>query len=257
MSTGASPDDRALPLRHYIVLTSQRTGSSWFLDSLNSLPGVQGHMELFYHDIRREPPRGGCNDLDRFVEIGGRFAHGIRPFTVFAYLNALYRGPDIVGFKLMYSQLRRYPEILGYMVARRLRVLHLVRDNPLDVLISEATAAATGHSHATREEGRGRAVTVTLDVASLPERIRHLQHKQALVRALLQCLPNPVLEVHYEALCGEPHEFERAARFIGADGMAPQSRLLKRQQAPHAEVLENYPEIMRALADTDLMRYLE
>lgn len=245
------------PHQKFIVLTSQRTGSSWFLDSLNSLPGVQGHMELFYHDIRREPPRGGCNNLDRFVEIGSRFYRGVRPFAVFAYLNALYRRPACVGFKLMYSQLRHYPEILAYLIVHRLKVIHLVRDNPLDVLISEATAVATGHSHATREEGRGQSVKVNLDVETLPARINRLQRKQSLIRQLLRLLPNPILEVHYESLCRDSHEFERAARFIGASGLAPESKLLKRQQSAHADIIANYGQLQRALADTELMRYLE
>lgn len=233
--------------RHFMVLTTQRTGSSWLMDRINGMPGAQGHMELFYEHPRREPPRAGRNDYDRFVET----VHASRrPRATFAYLDRFYSWPPAAGFKLMYSQLRRYPEILPYLALRRLAVIHLLRVNHLDVIVSEALARATGRSHATVAEGRGQPRALRLETARLVDRVRRLQRKQAFMRRLLRLLPNPVLEISYERLCAGDAGFAVIRRFLGLPADAAQaspSRLLKRQQAAHRDVIANYEEVRRVL----------
>ncbi|MBW3568305.1 MAG: Stf0 sulfotransferase family protein, partial [Proteobacteria bacterium] len=135
--------------KDYVVLTTWRTGSTWLMDRLNSVPGVQGHVELFYHLPRRSPPKAGCNDYPRYVE---RTKAGIRPWSVMKYLDGVYSRKEAIGFKLMYEHLRAYPEILWFIVKRRLRVIHLVRDNHLDVVISSQLASTSGTWHRTRDE---------------------------------------------------------------------------------------------------------
>ena len=71
---------------NFIVLTTQRTGSSMFLDSLNSLTGVEGHMELFLDQFREKPAMAGKNDYLRFIESRDQLSI-IRPFATWKYLN--------------------------------------------------------------------------------------------------------------------------------------------------------------------------
>src|SRR5690606_34005205 len=191
-------NELAIP-RRFIVLTTQRTGSSWLMDRINSVPGGEGHMELFYHSPRREPPRAGCNDYPRFVEIGARF--GRRPRAVFDYLDRLYSRPGAVGFKLTYSQMRPYAETLAYILRRRLLIVHLVRRNHLDVVLSECLARKTGRFHATAEEGYRQKGVLEVDAADVARRVRRLDRKNRAFSAMLRMLPNPVHEVGYEELC--------------------------------------------------------
>lgn len=253
----ASPDAAALPSMPFLVLTSQRTGSGWLMDRINNVPGAQGHMELFYHDVRRKPAMAGCNDYLRFVEL--RSELGRRPRAVFTYLDHLYARPGAVGFKLMYSQLREYPEILPYLVLRRLRIVHLVRQNHLDVVISEALAHATGTAHVTVDDGVPAPVVVDLDPVMIVRRVRWLENKQRTMRALVRILPCPVLEVSYESLCEGDAAFERVAGFIGAGAggvSQPASRLVKRQRLPHEQVLRNYGDVATALTRAGYQRLL-
>lgn len=246
-----------LPSMPFLVLTSQRTGSGWLMDRINNVPGAQGHMELFYHDIRRKPAMAGCNDYLRFVEL--RSELGRRPRAVFTYLDRLYSRPGAVGFKLMYSQLREYPDILPYLALRRLRIVHLVRMNHLDVVISEALAHATGTAHATVDDGEQGPVVVDIDAATIVQRVRWLESKQRTMRALIRVLPCPVLEVSYESLCEDDATFERVVEFIGARTAAaaqPTSRLVKRQRLPHEQVLCNYTDVATALTRAGYQRLL-
>ncbi len=235
--------------RDFLVLTTQRTGSSWLMDRLDHSPELEGHMELFYLHERREPPRAGSNDYPRFVESRATVARGHRPFAVFRYLENFYARKTAAGFKLMYSQLREYPEILPWLAWRRLPVVHLIRANHLDVIISERLADATGTSHATVEEGGGKPLRVTLDPGELLPRIRRLEGKQRAMRRLLALLSNPCLETTYEDLCSDPGAFDQVHAFLRIDGalVRGDTRLVKRQRARHEDVIVNYAEVRDAL----------
>lgn len=238
----------------FVVITTQRTGSSWFMDRLNAVDGVAGHMELFYELPRRSPPMAGCNNFPRYVEIHRFYNLGRRPRSTFGYLDDFFALPGVTGFKLMYSQLRRYPEILLYLARRRVPIIHLIRENSLDIVISETLAGITGRSHTVVGKGVTRPSRIALDPGSLPEQIRRIEHKRALVRAVLKFLPNPVLELSYENLCDSKLEIRKALDFLGMPA-APgttKSRLVKRNRAPHPEMIENYGEIRMVLIQSKL-----
>jgi LPS sulfotransferase NodH len=243
----------------FLVLTTQRTGSSWLMDRLSRIPGVEGHMELFYHDIRRAPPRAGSNDVPRFVESRLATASGRRPGAVWRYLDSLYSRPGRVGFKLMYSQLRQYPEILPYLIVRHMPIVHLVRNNSLDVVISEQLANVTGESHRTRNDPTVPA-TIRLPLDSLVTRIRQLERHKRWIRMLLSLLPNPGMEISYERLCSSPEALLPVLEFIGLRSApvdsSPESSLVKRQRAPHARVLANYAEVSACLSRAGLTHLL-
>ncbi|HEX6929283.1 MAG TPA: hypothetical protein VF267_08535 [Gammaproteobacteria bacterium] len=217
------------------------------MDRINSVPGTQGHMELFYHSPRRAPPRAGCNDYPRFVEV----RRGLRPAAVFRYLDEFYSRPGTIGFKLMYPHIRQYPEILLYLLMHRVSVIHLVRNNHLDVILSEHLANKSGRFHAVREEDYEQKEVISLDPATVAESVRWLDRKQRMVRAMLRALPVPVHEVSYESLCHDNSAFISVCDFIGIAGEREdreKSHLVKTQRSPHSRVISNYQEIRAALA---------
>ena len=196
----------------FVVLTSSRTGSTWLIDLLNMQPGVEAHGELFLEQPRSTPAIAGRADFRRFIEV-----HGTPGLTriprVFSYLNELYRTPHTVGFKLMYTQLRRHPEILAYLVARRVRVVHLIRLNHIDVIVSEELARLTGRSHA--PVGASTSIPmVYLNPATLLRRMQKLSRNCEEARRALRYSSCPVLEVAYEVLLEGAQEFARVVRFL-------------------------------------------
>lgn len=233
--------------RDFLVLTTQRTGSSWLMDRLDSVPGVQGHMELFYNFPRRSPGRAGRNDYPRFIETP---SDRRRPWSVFDYLDGLYARAGSIGFKLMYSQLREYPEILPYVVRHRLPIIHLVRNNHLDVVLSEQLASTTGTYHSTKEEGYEQRASIELEPREVAALVQRLARKQQLVRRMLRMVPTPVHEVAYESLCHSNTPFLDMCDFIGVHGEREDrehSRLVKTQRSPHSAVIANYQEVRAAL----------
>lgn len=231
----------------YVVFTTWRTGSSWLMDRLNNVPGVQGHLEIFNPMPRRAPPKAGCNDYPRYVEHDRK---GIRPWSVFEYLDGLYSRKEAIGFKLMYEHLAAYPEILWFIATRRLRVIHLVRNNHLDVVISSQLASTSGTWHMTREESRKESRVVSLEPSEVTSHIARLRYKQAIARTTLKCLPNAMHEVSYEDLCHDNNAFLEMCDFIDAPGELEDrehSHLVKTQRSPHSAVISNYQEVRTAL----------
>jgi LPS sulfotransferase NodH len=185
--TGATVAPVAQARTPFVLLTMQRTGSGWVMDRINNVPGAQGHMELFYHLPRQTPPMASCNDYPRFVEMRARLPKR-RTAAVFEYLDGLYQRPGSVGFKLMYSQLRQNPQILPYLVRRRVRIVHLVRENLLDILLSEELARVTGTSHISRDQALLQ-VQVALDPGTLVARVRRLAASASSCRDCWHCCP--------------------------------------------------------------------
>lgn len=243
----------------FVVLTTNRSGSTWLMSTLNSLPQVTAQGELFLPRPRATETRWDSDfACPRFIETkfeGLTF----RPFSVFSYLNALYRSPGIVGFKLMYAQLGAYPEILAYMLRHRLRVVHLVRRNHLDVLLSYAVKARIGRAHLLVGQMAPADIGVELDTENLVEQLAWLQKKQTMARMLLRWCRLPYLEVVYEELLRDQAHFRVILDFLSIkpEEMLPQSTLVKIRKGGQREVIRNYDEVRQVLANSKFATLLE
>jgi LPS sulfotransferase NodH len=242
----------------FIVLTTPRSGSTWFVDVLGGFPGTTAYTELF---LPRRKPREErsmswrtAEHLDRrlrghplFCETSPRLAG--RPFSVVAYLNDVYRRPGAVGFKVMYSNLLRYPELWAYVVARRLRVVHLVRANLLDVVVSERVWRASRTVHRVAGEPEVAIEPIRIDPVELVEQIRRMQRRANVMRALLRACRVVHLEVRYEALVRDPDPFGAVCAFLSIEPSDPMpvSQLDKLVKQPPSEIIRNYDEVKRVL----------
>jgi LPS sulfotransferase NodH len=233
----------------FVVLTTSRTGSTWLIDLLNR-GGVEAHGELFLDQPRLTPPLVGRADYKRFVD-HYRGSRLLRSCGVAAYLDSLYARPRPVGFKLMYGQLKRYPEIAVYLSARKIRILHLVRQNLLDVVISEELARITGASHV-RADVAHEVPRVVLEPTNLLRRLERRRRAVAVVSRILKLSTCPFIEISYEGLLSGPTELKRIGAFIGVPFTTnlPTSKLFKRGSANHRESIANYEEVRNVIAGT-------
>jgi LPS sulfotransferase NodH len=243
----------------FVVFTTQRSGSTWVVSVLNTYDGVTGQGELFLRRPR-SPEKRWDSDFaySRYVE--SKAEHGsIRPRSVFRYLDTFFAQGEHVGFKLMYDQLRAYPEILVYLLRKRVRVVHLVRENHLDVLISFALKREIGRAHVLEAKDRPRETTVELPAASLVRKMRWLQFKHDAARRLLRASRLPHVEVSYEELVRDPGSFDRVLDFLGisAAGREPRSHILKTRVGGQRDVVANYEEVERALVNSRFAGLLE
>jgi LPS sulfotransferase NodH len=243
----------------FVVFTTQRTGSTWLMSVLNNVDGVSGQGELFLPRPRSQERRWDSDFAwPRYVESRERLGSR-RPFSVFRYLTALYESPGSVGFKLMYSQLKSFPEILPFLVREKIDVIHLVRRNHIDVLISFALKRQIGRAHVLSAAERPEDESVELDTRSLVRNIRRLEMKQNLGRATLRVARLRHLEVAYEDLVKDPLRFQALLDFmhIPFDGGPPESAILKTRTGSQRDVLANYDDVRRVLAGSRFSSLLD
>lgn len=243
----------------FVVLTTNRSGSVWVMSTLNSLPNVSAQGELFLPRPRVSEKRWDSDfAYPRFIEMEPD-GLAFRPFSVYSYLNDLYAAPGSVGFKLMYAQLGRYPEILSYLIRHRIHVVHLVRYNHLDVIVSYAVKSKLGQAHLLSGQSAPDELQVKLDDGELEKRLTRLQKKQNLARKLLTWSRLPHMEVAYEDLLHDQNHFHLIWEFLSVkpEENVPESSLVKIRRGGHRDVISNYDDVKAALANTEFAGLLE
>jgi LPS sulfotransferase NodH len=243
----------------FVLFTTNRSGSEWVLSTLNNFPHVSAHSELFLPRPRASEDKWDSDfAYPRFVESKLQGAK-IRPFSVFAYLTAFYNMPGKIGFKLMYKQLGFYPEILFYLKRHRVRVIHLVRRNHLDVMLSYAVKSKLGQSHLLAGQSMPHEMHVELDTRNLLRKLAWLQEQQNIARKMLMWFDLPHLEVAYEDLLRDQGFFHRIGDFLSLNsrGQIPQSALAKIRRSGHRDVIGNYDQVREVLVNSKFAGLLE
>jgi LPS sulfotransferase NodH len=137
-------------MKKFIILTTQRTGSTLLWQFLNLHPQIDGHGEVFLKMMKRE---------DSFnAYINGLRLGGVK--KVFFYKELIdeffihlenHAPPETraIGFKLMYNQLN--PKLKSYLIKNDFGILHLIRKNYLKIIISRESAQKRSFYHAKKD----------------------------------------------------------------------------------------------------------
>jgi hypothetical protein len=223
---------------------------------LTSHPRVLAYSELFMHGGEGTPRWGAEKDLPYWQTYvrdkrGGRIA---RPYWLWRYLAEAFRerpGIDAVGFKLMYSQLTRISRpLMPALWLKRVRIIHLIRRNALDVVLSlEAGAARGGQLHA-RDGQEVERVRLRLQPDDLLRRMTLHERAIAGARVRFKRVGLPYREVVYEDLAEDESGFASLFEFIGVEPAPATSSLQKLNPTAHEELIENYGEVREALEGT-------
>lgn len=256
----------------FILLATQRTGSSWAQEMLDSHPAIKVYNELFHADSRGRPMWGhdDIEFINTFWESRVRRPRRIaRPFWTVAYLRRVFDQPGFraVGFKYMYNQIPRSRVVLPYAALRGVRVVHLVRSNLLDTVISARRAEHTRLYHLPTD-GRPPIPWLSTELTDVKIRLEprevladlaRLSRERRLIRAWLRASHTPTLEVEYETLATDATRFGRILKFLGlpsVDASRLYSGLRKIGTALQSDVVENYGELQAALTGTRFEPFL-
>ena len=250
----ANPDTK------FVVFTTNRSGSEWVISTLNNFQNVSAHGELFLPRPRILDKKWDAEfAYTRFVET--KFERlTFRPFSVFSYMGTLYNMPGKVGFKLMYKQLGLYPEILPYLIRNRIHVIHLLRQNHLDVMLSYAVKAKIGQAHLLVGQSAPNELRVELDARNLVRQLAWLQKQQNIAQKLLAWCGLPHVEVTYEDLVqDQTHYFYIITDFLSINSreQMPQSPLTKIRRGTHRDMISNYDQVKEVMANSKFASLLE
>lgn len=232
--------------RRAVILTTQRTGSTFLVECLGSHPEIHCAGELLngQPDSPIPPPRGPF----RYVIKGVRIAR-TGAFLPHFRLEQFYRRGDtpVRCFKAMYNQLAR-PFALRYLVAHReIRVILLRRENLLDAHVSTLLMQKRHELQATKPVAP---LWIRVDPARAVAAMRKAEARRRFYEALFA--GHRRLPVSYESLFdGSRLQAETGRRicdFLDVARRPMESRIIKLNPRSLREMVINYDELAESLA---------
>lgn len=257
----------------FLIITQPRSGSAWFMSCLNSHPQIfcPGFTTLFskYNLSPVKWFKPSFLQVDnpispyyqyRSKTIKRQFAHRFnRKRLIIDFLSDLYSSNDnaaAVGFKINYSQLRKYTEIFSWIKQNDTRIIQLVRKNLLKRLVSHKVANIRNLLRSTQKV---EPVKVHIDAKGLIEDFRRRQRRFDKYRKyFIDTLGVPYLEISYEFLYSDhENELKRVLQFLGIDNTMPlKSDLVKVNPDSLEDIIENYSEVEQTLLTTEFKGFL-
>lgn len=250
----------------FIVLSSQRTGSKYLEQCLNSHPNINcsGEILLGYGGHYKKLPPKALKKYRRARTLWQAIASGAMLFPKHFIDTAFSpEGEDVTaaGFRLMYNQIDRDPRVLPHIQSTvDLKVVHLFRQN----LLKQFVSLKLMHDQA--KHGRFQAHSFKSSKAvkiNVPphEAIRFIQNViEAREKHELSFSKFPIMRVNYEDIVsadkGEIIKKEIAS-FLGAPQLSMKSDQVKMNPSSLHEYVTNMDEISQVFKENGFTKYLE
>jgi LPS sulfotransferase NodH len=276
----------------FVLLTTQRSGSTFIRLWLNSHPSVRCYGEIF---LRTYPAVDGfkhyceANIFRRilyhtlcepyFTRSSYNFVSKklIRKFLNELYYNPCFTAPwtDIstwenyqsrqksnieraIGFQLMYSQLRDYEYLKKWIISNNISVVHLIRKNLLKLYLSRLVAQKSGIYHSFEKSGNVRPFQkVFVDSKNILPRMNNILKEREEIRNIFS--GNASVEFSYEDFFSSYAEVsQKIFSFLGLQDVAVEFPNLEKLN-PNSidQIIENYDEIVIALKGTPFQEFLD
>jgi LPS sulfotransferase NodH len=242
---------------NFVIISTQRSGSTLLRTSLDSHPQIRCLGEVFLPTYKQEHSyyeylkSKGTSKTSAFLR---------KSALVYEHLDHLYGGytTNAAGFKVMYDQIgdHRYgfPMVLRYIRGNDVRVIHLVRENSLNTCISKQFARATRTYHTDDSSAQ---TAMAIDIPKLIREIRSVEKGKSRWRAILD--GDRCLELSYEDFVDNKQAASRRLLdFLEVDSSVQLNSPLKKVlTAPLTESVLNYTELKSALTESGFVGFLD
>jgi LPS sulfotransferase NodH len=241
------------PRRPFVIITSQRTGSTLLVRSLDAAPEVFCAGEIFYEGRGIHHPEWqfpyrllGSRWLGRLRDAcscGARASRHVRAFYEMA-------GPGTVavGFKLMLSQLRQHPSLISCVAEQRVRRIFLVRDDVFSTALSYYSARASGRYHSDQVGGGGPPLQIEADLVKFADLVQSCRTEREHVLGMHGRHGGHLLT--YEGLVGDwDAAIAGIGRYLGLDGICVAKALPKLSDGAQRVTVLNLAQVRAHCAD--------
>ncbi|NNC86882.1 MAG: hypothetical protein HKN82_00320 [Akkermansiaceae bacterium] len=226
-------------LARFVVLFEGRSGSTFFIEALDSHPRIRAHKELLA-EVKKKVERGKAEPEDQAECLRRLFVPGDHDY-------------DAIGFKTKYKDIldpEGFARLIGEYDAR---VILLQRRNRIKLMVSLMNAvrlnAATGDWNLYSESDRQPMLHV--DLEQFAGWLQRTEKANAAMNDYADRLERPMLRLCYEDLLMKPGpSFERICEFLGVPPAGMQAQCKKNTSDDLREVVENFEELKAAFAGT-------
>ncbi len=241
---------------NFLILTTQRSGSTLLRTSLDSHPEIRCFGEIFLRDYAGDR---SFSVHSRHVEERNFLALISRSQRVYRFLDEFFSdgGDGAIGFKFMYNLASyrpyNFPMVMDYARKKQVRVIHLIRENTLNSCLSRQFAESTRIYHA---ENVLEQIGVRINIPQLLKHMKLVETRKAKWRLKLNRFI--CLEVSYEEFVKKKDTVSsRILEFLDVNADVNLVSPLKRiRTASLADTVENYAELERAIFAAGYGRFL-
>lgn len=245
--------------KKFCIVTTARSGSGWLYTLLDSHPQIKAFAEPFIW--RKYRPYWTDEEFPSYYNYKNNTPKK-SPWTLFKYLDILdtykvEKDFDIIGFKVMYYQIIENPELLIKIILDRYKIVHLVRQNNLDILISRAALQQNGLAHSTKTTKK--TTRVVLNTSSLINDLSRLDRNYKIMRMVLKLMPLSVMEIKYESLLKNRDQvLSLLADFLEVDSTSItfHSEFKRTNSGGYEDKIVNYDQVVAILEGSKYADYL-
>ena len=257
----------------FLIITQPRSGSAWFMSCLDSHPQIYcPRLPTLFSKYNLSPLKWFKpsflqvdNPISPYYQYRSRsfkrqIAHRFnRNKLIHEFLSDLYnesRNAKAIGYKVNYSQVRRYRATISWVSQNNVKILHLIRVNLLKRLVSHKIAKARNLLHSTRAV---EPMKIYIDPTTLLPDFRRRQARfDKYKRRFVEVFNAPFLEVAYESLLADlDTEIGKVLKFLEIDKFMPlTSEFVKINPDSIEDIVENYDEIKQTLLNTEFENFL-
>jgi len=227
----------------FILLSHQRTGSTFLISLLNQHPQLACFGELFIPDRIAFDVIDNTNVRPSFDKDLLAFRNeSPKEFLAQKVFTASLCKEKLVGFKLHYEQVGLFPSLIDWVESNpRLQVIHLYRENLLAAFVSLSIAQKTKR-YKTLQAGDHSTEKLSVDPGCFQKYCDSVSQDYAEIKRITK--NHRCLNLSYEKMIsGLSGALQDIQSFLGLDIASLNSPLCRQEIRPLSEVVLNYAEL--------------
>ena len=260
-------------MAHFVILGTQRTGTTLLKTMLNDHPDVFCAGELFIHRnpvsrfrraylgkrVGRTSPLSYSNWVrEKFSYAAMDLIGWRRDALTTQFLEELYNKElaSSIGFKLMFNQSLRHPRAVYWCLERNLRIIHVVRSNLLKTLVSRRMTRLQPRSH-TRKPDTNKGLQIKLNCRSLVKELEAIEQSTYGWTDVAGEKPQ-YLQLPYEDFVRNRELWlEKICSHLDIPARKLESKLKKLNPEQLSDSVGNYEEVRDTLAGSKFEKFLD
>jgi len=244
------------PVRFFVIVSMQRSGSGWFETLLNSHPNISSNGEIFNRVDRRENISSILQTLDKLYNLDWLTSAAKNDCTA------------AFGLKWMLNQgiLENHDDIVSYLNKKGVSIIFLFRRNTLRQVISvlandydkdakQLNGTHKSHVHSKEEAEILAKFKPKLDTSTLIANIRNIE------KAIKDCLDHfkstRHMILYYEDIIGNSNALSRVQEFLRVPVRPLMSRQVKIHTRPLPDLIKNWEDVSSKLNGTEFAHLLD
>jgi LPS sulfotransferase NodH len=254
-------------MEKFIILTTQRSGSTFFRLYLNSHENIRCHDEVF---LRSYGAKDGWNN---FIKDKNNLNNDKTELKiVYDYLESLFYNKNhsapwtdidswndylpqakenvqAVGFKFMYDQFQEHPYIEEWLKKEQIKIIHFYRKNKLKMELSRLSAQKSGIYHSQKTIARQKHQVDTTKIVNNINKYNQIEEDFK-----LRYQDNDYLEIDYETFLEDPETINNCILdFLSIKGNGfYKPKLNKLNPNNVRDIVSNYDELESSLKKANL-----